>query len=126
MNNKVEERIRMEEDYMVHIHAENLCVYFEVYPVQDWERPSTGEKGMDYIDKENEPDSRDVFEQGKCLMKLNGSFVWRGVWDGRLYFPDEEYWGEEIEILSRLYNDKIVPWCKAFIKSRDENNYINE
>ena len=69
--------------------------------------------------------SREEFEKGKCLKKLEGSFCWRGVWEGRLYFPDEEYWGEEIAELSELYNDYILPWCKNFIKERDQHDYYD-
>ena len=93
--------------------------------VQDWTHLPTGKKGASYIDKENEPDSREKFEEGKCLKKLEGSFCWRGVWEGRLYFPDEEYWGEEIAELSELYNAYIMPWCKNFIKERDPHNYYD-
>lgn len=110
--------VRM-DDFMVHINTEKSYLEFEVYPVQEWTNLSTGEKGTSYIDKENEPESREQFEEGKCLKKLEGTFCWRGVWEGRLYFPDEEYWGEDIEELSRLYNDKIVPWCKEFIEKKN-------
>jgi len=111
-------------DFMVHLKTDEFTLYFEVYPVQDWTRPSTNESGMDYIDKENEPDSREIFETGKCLMKLEGSYCWRGVWEGRLYFSDEEYWGEEIEELSRLYNDCIIPWYKDFIQKRESRELV--
>lgn len=110
-------RVRFDE-FMVHFDTGQDTLQFEVYPVTDWEKLGTGEKGMDYIDKENKHDSRDQFEDGKCLKKLEGSFCWRGIWEGRLYFTDDEYWGEEIEELSRLYNDKIVTWCKGFIQKR--------
>ena len=106
-------------NFMVHVNTLNHCLKFEVYPVQDWKSSITGKEGTDYIDKEDEPLGREEFEEGKCLKKLEGSFCWRGVWEGRLYFTDDEYWGEDIEELSRLYNDKIVPWCKDFIKKRE-------
>lgn len=112
-------------DYMVHFETRQHTLQFECYPVTDWEKLGTGEKGMSYTDKENEPDLRDKFEDGKCLKKLEGSFCWLGVWEGRLYFPDEEYWGEEIAELSELYNNYILPWCKDFIKERDPHNYYD-
>ena len=122
--NEVKERVRM-MDYMVHFKTDKHTLEFEVYPVQDWKHLPTGEKGFSYIGKENEPDTIEEFENGKCLIKLKGSFCWRGVWEGRLYFTDEEYWGEDIEELSRLYNDFIVPWCKQFIKKRKTSNYYD-
>jgi hypothetical protein len=118
-------RVRM-MDYMVHFNTKDHWLYFEAYPVQDWEHLPTGKKGFSYIDKENEPDEREVFEDGKCSKKFEGSFCWRGVWEGRLYFTDEEYWGEEISEMSELYNNHIVPWCKDFIKKREPSNYYDE
>ena len=111
-------------DFMVHLKTDEFTLYFEVYPVQDWTHLPPGKKGTSYVDKENEPDTRADFEVGKCLMKLEGSYCWRGVWEGRLYFPDQEYWGEEIEELSRLYNDCIVPWCKDFIQKREGRELV--
>jgi hypothetical protein len=108
------EQIRM-ADYMVHISIYDYTLKFEAYPIQDWEHVS-GKKGFSYIDKENEPEERQIFEEGKCLKKFEGSFCWRGVWEGRLYFTDDEYWGEEISEMAELYNNHIVPWCKDYIK----------
>ena len=104
-------------DFMVHMDTQGNTVYFKVYPVQQWRDLGTGKKGIDYIDKETDPSPRSEYEEGKCLKKLEGSYCWRGVWEGRLYFPDEGYWGEDIEELSRLYNDKIIPWCENVIKT---------
>lgn len=43
------------------------------------------------------------------------SFCWRGVWEGRVYFKDDEYWGEEMDTISKLWSaielflkDKII------------------
>jgi hypothetical protein len=118
-------RVRM-MDYMVHLKTDAHTLYFEAYPVQDWEHLPTGKKGFSYIDKENEPYDREIFEEGKCLKKFEGSFCWRGVWEGRLYFTDEEYFGEEISEMSELYNNHIVTWCKDFIKKREPSNYYDE
>jgi len=118
-------RVRM-MDFMVHFKTDSRTLEFEAYPVQDWEHLPTGKKGFSYIDKENEPDDREVFEEGKCLKKFEGSFCWRGVWEGRLYFTDNEYWGEEISEMSELYNKHIAPWCKDFIKEREPSNYYDD
>ena len=118
-------RIRM-DGFIVHLDARQNWLKFEVYPVEGWTHVLTGEEGISYIDKENEPCERKEFEEDKCLKKLKGSVCWRGVWEGRLYFTEDEYWGEDIEELSRLYNDKILPWCKDFIKKRDPHRYYDE
>ena len=96
------------------------------YLDEDWEQPSTGIKGTSYISKEDNKDSVQQFEIGKCLIKLTGSFCWKGIWEGRLYFNDEEYWGEDIQELSNLYNNHIVNWCKQYIKQRKPNNSYDE
>jgi hypothetical protein len=76
-----------------------------------------------YVDKDTEPDTRDIFEEGECLVKFEGSFCWRGVWEGRLYFHDSEYWGEDLSEMNHLYNEMIVPYCKEQIKKRDPHNF---
>ena len=46
------------------------------------------------------------------------------MWEGRLYFTDEEYWDEELTELCDLYNNHIEVWCKEFIKNREpDRNY---
>jgi hypothetical protein len=79
-----------------------------------------------YIDKDNDPDEIDFFEDGKCLIKFEGSFVWRGVWEGRLYFLDKEYWGEDLSDMNYMYNEIIVPYCKEEIKKSDPDNTYTE
>jgi len=113
-------------DYIVHFKTDAHRLEFEVYPVQDWEHLPTGKIGFSYIDKENDPDQREVFEEDKCLKKFEGSYCWRGVWEGRLYFTDGEYWGEEISEMSDLYNNHIITWCKDFIKKRDPSNCYDD
>ncbi len=109
-------------NFIVHINTQKVYLDFDVYPILEWESLSDGKRGFFYIDKENEPDERETFEEGKCLKKLRGTLVWRGVWEDRLYFTDSEYCGKEIEELLILYNNHILPWCKKFIKDRD-NGY---
>ena len=118
MNNKeINDHVRVRMGYyMIHFDNKRNWLSFEVYPIEDWKHIPTQTQGTNYIDKEKQPDTIEKFKKDKCLKKLSGSFGWRGLWEGKLYFTDDEYWGEEIEELSILYNDKIVPWCKNFIK----------
>jgi len=30
-------------------------------------------------------------------------FCWRGVWEGRIYFKNEEYWCEEINTMAKIW-----------------------
>lgn len=107
-------------DFMVHFKWNDGWLNFEAYPIKDWQNIN-GESGISYIDKENEPEDRYVFEEGKCLKKFEGSFCWRGVWEGRIYFTDKEYWGEEISEMSELYNNHIVQFCEEYIKKMQPN-----
>lgn len=104
--------------YTVHINTDESWLYFNVYPSLKW-TDRQGNTGYLYKEKNTDEDIK-TFDKDKCLEKLNGSFCWRGVWEGRLYFTDGEYWGEDIQELSELYNDKIIPFCKDFIKKRDD------
>ena len=106
-----------------HIHYRyDSWLYFDVYPVMDWTGPNDT-SGTCYTDKEHEPDIREVFEEGKCLMKLKGSYCWRGVWEGRLYFPDQEYWSGDLSELSVLFSEFIEPWAKEFIQKIEGNHH---
>ena len=113
-------------DFIIHFKTDERCIYFEVYPGCIWTDANTNEEMTGYIDKDREPMERMKFKEGSCVKKIEGSFQWRGVWEGRLYFTDEEYWGEEIEELSRIYNDHITPWCKDFIKKREPGDYYDD
>jgi len=119
------ERIRM-EGYMVHINTDNICLEFEAFPVVDSVSIPEGKELLSYINKDNLDDFEGPFQDGKCLKKFQGSFCWRGVWEGRVYFTDDEYWGEEIKEMAELYENHIVRWCKEFIKKRDPLNSYEE
>ena len=81
-------RVRM-LDYMVHLKTDTHILYFEAYPVQDWTHLPTGEQGTSYIDKENEPDEREVFEDGKWLGSSSSSMRKYSLNDQR--FKTREY-----------------------------------
>jgi hypothetical protein len=34
---------------------------------------------------------------------FNWSFCYRGVWEGRVYFKDEEYWSEELSVIPLIW-----------------------
>ena len=39
-------------------------------------------------------------EDCRCAFEFN---FWRGVWEGRIYFKDEEYWSEELKVMSDIW-----------------------
>lgn len=39
-----------------------------------------------------------------CKIYFRFAFCWRGVWEGRIYFPNyEEFWSEEIKVMADLW-----------------------
>jgi len=106
------------DNYAIHYNTKDNTVYFEVYPIQEWYNPTNGDKGFHYLDKEDLTTGRNDFDKDLCLKKFEGSYCWRGVWESRLYFTDEEYWGEELKDMSDLFDKHIEPWSKSFIKKQ--------
>lgn len=51
---------------------------------------------------------------GQARVFFNFSYVWRGVWEGRIYFKDEEYWCNELKTIHELW-EKIEVFCKEKI-----------
>ena len=111
-------------DFLVHFNTDERTIYFGVFPVLDW----TGAEGSgtSYIVKDTGCETLAEFDEEKAEKRFEGSFCWRGVWEGRLYFKPDEYWGEELKEMSDLYENNIVPWCKAFIKKREPHGYYDE
>ncbi len=114
-------KIKVLNDYAIHYAIDDLSVSFSVHPIVHWEGLD-GDKGFYYIDKEKEPETIAKFDVNKCLNKLEGCVRWRGVFDSRLYFPDVEYWGEDLKQLSNLYDNYILPFCKKIIYENNNNN----
>jgi len=104
-------------DYMVHfIPLTPSSVQFQVYPILEWTHLETGIPGTSYIDKEKAPDTLDVFNEDLCLRKLEGHIKWKEQWDSLLKFPDEEYWHDELQELTQMLYEFIIPWSKDYIR----------
>ena len=112
------EQIVRIDDYNVHFgvpYAGSLIVEYKVFPVQDWENVSTKVKGTSYIDATSpSEDMLDQFDKDKAKWRFQGSCCYRGVWETRVYFSDDEYWGEEFVEMHTAYN-KIIEECKRLI-----------
>lgn len=52
----------------------------------------------------------------RCAFEF--TYCWRGVWEGRVYFKQEEYWCEDLSVMSDLWNE-LEKMLKQRIK--DEN-----
>lgn len=112
-------------DYMVRFKLDlSFRVEFDVYPVSWYtDKDDNAEKCM-YRNVNDESDLLDEFDEKKCLKAMVGSYTWRGCWEGRVYFTDDEYWGEDFIALAKLYSESIAPKCRELIKAaRPEANY---
>ena len=47
------------------------------------------------------PGDTDDKNQARKLFEF--SFVWKGVWEGRIYFTDDEYWSEEMATMAEAW-----------------------
>jgi len=106
------------DDFLVMFSAEEHQnrVCFKVYPIIDWNGPNET-KGTSFTSRQN----GDMVDFGEgndedIAMPMQGSYCWRGVWEGRLYFDEPEYWSQDLKELSDLFSTHIEPWCKNYIR----------
>lgn len=107
------------QGYMIHVNTNDPFLQFACYPVNaDMENPVLQ---TIYYEKINAPslEYTDQFNEDTCVSVFTGTYCWRGVWEGRLYFTYEEYFEEDLLILMPLYHGLIIPFCKDIIKSRN-------
>jgi|GEM_PF-1862957 len=108
-------------DYIAHIDTSKTWLEFKVFPIEEYIKVPSGDHGIGYLTKVTH-EVIENFDENKCVKTLDGSYTWRGVWEGRLYFTETEIFGEDLGRISEFYNGVIVPWCENFIKERDPNN----
>lgn len=83
---------------------------FEVYPII---RFSDGE----VLYRSISDLSHTKFNEGEGLeISMHGTYCWRGVWEPRYYFPNDEYWYEDLEEMYEVFNNVIVPECRSMIE----------
>lgn len=71
----------------------------------------------------NSSDFVNDIAKARCLFDF--SFCWRGVWEGRIYFKDEEYWSEEIQEMADIWK-QIEVQLKGEIKALNPNTYFED
>lgn len=111
------EKVLYKEEYIIHFDTSDSWLQFGVYPICIATHLPTGKISIEYYDKHSS-DTHEEFNEDTCRKMFEGSYCWRGVWEGRLYFKDTEYWGEELKEMSEVY-DFIEVWCKDFIQKRE-------
>lgn len=112
MENSEEKRVRM-MDYMVHFVIREKLIEFSAYPVTDW-KDKDGKTGVSYH-RWDSSDFVEEFDESECRKDFSGTIRQRGILEGRLYFNDDEYFAEDLQVMSELYNEHIFPWCKQIL-----------
>lgn len=122
MGKTMKERIRASDFHMIHFESScnEMTVSFCVYEVADAEYLSGPKKGIKttsyLLGGFDETVDEDEFDESMTKGLMNGSYCWRGAWEGRIYFGQEEYLSEDLKILSGIFSDIIEPWCKNHIR----------
>lgn len=130
----MKEELRINVDgngYMIHFEqGENWNMMYngEVYPTIEVEHVSLD--GSEVYEKVICYESNfcsDLIEQFdkvevRCLFEF--SYNWRGVWEGRIYPKDEEYWSEELREMADLW-DEIEKVFKQKIKDNNPNKQFD-
>jgi hypothetical protein len=75
----------------------------KIYSTINWKNKD-GKKGWNYCSgSEGGIGHEKLNDDCRCLFEF--SICWRGVWDNRIYFKDDEYWAEELEEMSNFWKE---------------------
>ena len=99
------------DDFVIHLDDENFRKTGKVYPIlrhgKDWSYKSLSGGSI-----------ANDFKDARCLFSF--SFCWRGVWEGRIYFEDEEFWSEELNTMKLLW-DTVEIYLKGLVSDENPN-----
>lgn len=101
------------QDFIVHVKQDGKYKAGFVYPVE-----IDSEQNYYYLSQKNGYPQKHI-EDSRCFFTF--LFCWRGVWEGRIYFKDDEYWISELETINELWKEIEIK-LKAQIK-KDNPNY---
>ena len=62
-------------------------------------------------------------EEATCIFEF--SFVWRGVWEGRIYFKEDEYFEEDLEIINEIWK-RLRPQFQTIIRANYPNQKLED
>lgn len=109
-------------EYDVKTYYDGTWIHFYVYPVSHGINLETDKKVKMYGSKENPSELITEFNKDTCYCEFRGLFCWRGIWEGRIYFDNDEYFGEDLSKMAEIYEQHIVVFCKNYIISHDPDN----
>lgn len=93
------------ESQVVHLHKDDsMRFYGVVYPISRWTKQSGHEAGWAYNSNSSGGLTHDDLNDD-CDVLFEFIFCWRGVWEGRIYFPDdEEYWSSDLHMIANVWD----------------------
>lgn len=110
------------KEKIIEVNGEDFIVHFKDEGSPDYKMRWSGtatqiQMFSDNTWKYQSNESSDFVEELKhARVWFEWSFCWRGVWEGRVYFKDEEYWCEEMETIPMIWK-QIEETVKEKIKS---------
>lgn len=93
------------DHFSVEFTADQNTVNGIVYPIQPFTDQLSNKEDWGYFGKHN----NDGFHKEKdsnTRILFEFTFQWRGIWDGRIWFKEGEYYSEQLKTISDLW-DKI-------------------
>lgn len=112
-------------EYSVEISEDAMWYRGDAYPIDRWERLDTKETGWSYQSRSKGGEMHDSLNDD-CKLMFSFLFCWRGVWEGRIYFPDgEEYWCEDLKEMYLLW-DKIQAVLKDKIRAKEPDRVFED
>lgn len=111
------------DDFIVHFQLRredyNKDYFGSVYFCVIGKDIKTDIENVYYIKSSDGSPKEECNEDCRCAFEFN--FCWRGVWEGRIYFKDDEYWSDELKVMSDIW-EQIENILKDKIKL-DNPNY---
>lgn len=111
------------EKFSIEFDVDNGWYGGDVYPISEWYRLN-GDSGWSYQSKTSGGEMHDTLNDD-CRVMFSFLFVWRGVWDGRIYFKDDEYWSGELKTMTNVW-DKLEPILKDKIRKDNPSNTYDD
>ena len=110
--------LREGESYVVHLNKDGHWKDGDVYEINRY----IGTDDWGYIARQDGSHLDDT-EGARCLFGF--LFCWRGVWEGRIYFKDDEYWSEELNTIKELWQE-IEKNLKTRIRNQNPGTNYDE
>ena len=109
------------DDHLIRITEGDFKTFTgSIYPILWWVDLKNDKKEGWSFRNPLDGGTTDVLSEAVVMFEF--SFCWRGVWEGRVYFKQEEYWSEEIAEMNDIWN-QIEPLLKDKIKAYDPQPY---